>query len=92
MNVDAGWSSPVARRAHNPKVAGSNPAPATKKSSWPVFRPFAFYGYNIQAYHASAAFCRPRLRSSVVEQRTHKPLVAGSNPAAATSNYLIQLG
>ena len=28
----AGWSSPVARWAHNPKVAGSNPAPATKKS------------------------------------------------------------
>ncbi len=26
----AGWSSLVARRAHNPKVAGSNPAPATK--------------------------------------------------------------
>ena len=25
----AGWSSQVARRAHNPKVAGSNPAPAT---------------------------------------------------------------
>ena len=27
---DAGWSSMVARRAHNPKVVGSNPAPATK--------------------------------------------------------------
>ena len=26
---DAGWSSLVARRAHNPEVAGSNPAPAT---------------------------------------------------------------
>jgi hypothetical protein len=26
--LDAGWSSLVARRAHNPKVAGSNPAPA----------------------------------------------------------------
>ena len=26
----AGWSSPVARRAHNPKVASSNLAPATK--------------------------------------------------------------
>ncbi len=26
----AGWSSLVARRAHNPKVAGSNPASATK--------------------------------------------------------------
>ena len=27
----AGWSSPVARRAHNPKVVGSNPAPATNQ-------------------------------------------------------------
>ncbi len=27
--IIAGWSSPVARRAHNPKVAGSNPVPAT---------------------------------------------------------------
>ena len=29
---DAGWSSQVARRAHNPEVAGSNPAPATRKA------------------------------------------------------------
>ncbi len=29
---DAGWSSPVARQAHNLKVAGSNPAPATIKT------------------------------------------------------------
>ncbi len=28
----AGWSSPVARRAHNPKVAGSNPVPAIIRS------------------------------------------------------------
>ena len=28
-DVGAGWSSPVARQAHNLKVAGSNPAPAT---------------------------------------------------------------
>ena len=27
----AGWSSLEARRAHNPKVVGSNPAPATMK-------------------------------------------------------------
>jgi len=26
---DAGWSSLVARQAHNLKAAGSNPAPAT---------------------------------------------------------------
>ena len=29
----AGWSSPVARQAHNLKVAGSNPAPATNLES-----------------------------------------------------------
>jgi hypothetical protein len=27
----AGWSSPVARQAHNLKVTGSNPVPATKE-------------------------------------------------------------
>jgi hypothetical protein len=29
MSTDAGWSSSVARWAHNPEVVGSNPAPAT---------------------------------------------------------------
>ena len=29
MMDDAGWSSLEARRAHNPKVIGSNPIPAT---------------------------------------------------------------
>ena len=28
--IDAGWSSLEARRAHNPKVTGSNPVPATR--------------------------------------------------------------
>ena len=31
-DVTAGWSSLVARWAHNPKVGGSNPPPATKKA------------------------------------------------------------
>ncbi len=31
--VGAGWSSPVARQAHNLKAAGSNPAPATNPSN-----------------------------------------------------------
>ena len=30
FSFDAGWSSPVARQAHNLKVAGSNPAPASR--------------------------------------------------------------
>ena len=29
--LNAGWSSPVARWAHNPKVVGSNPTPATNQ-------------------------------------------------------------
>ncbi len=31
LRTIAGWSSLVARRAHNPKVRGSNPLPATKE-------------------------------------------------------------
>ena len=31
VNDIAGWSSLEARRAHNPKVIGSNPIPATQK-------------------------------------------------------------
>src|SRR5262249_47222442 len=37
--VTAGWSSPVARWAHNPKVAGSNPAPATTNRGVSRHRP-----------------------------------------------------
>src|SRR3546814_19511442 len=35
--VDAGWSSPVARQAHNLKVVGSNPTPATNKKPAPLW-------------------------------------------------------
>ena len=38
--TDAGWSSLVARRAHNPKVVGSNPAPATTLKSLAFARLF----------------------------------------------------
>jgi hypothetical protein len=38
---DAGWSSPVARQAHNLKVTGSNPVPATIKKV--RFTPGLFY-------------------------------------------------
>ena len=36
---DAGWSSPVARQAHNLKVIGSNPIPATKHQNARQARP-----------------------------------------------------
>ncbi len=38
--LSAGWSSLAARRAHNPKVVGSNPTPATKVSRRPLLGPF----------------------------------------------------
>ena len=43
----AEWSSSVARRAHNPEVAGSNPASATKPSGCNGFQlhPLLFYHY-----------------------------------------------
>ena len=34
ISIAAGWSSPVARQAHNLKAAGSNPAPATKSYAY----------------------------------------------------------
>ena len=36
--TDAGWSSLVARRAHNPKVVGSNPASATNYAQQEITR------------------------------------------------------
>jgi hypothetical protein len=42
--IVAGWSSLVARRAHNPKVAGSNPAPAIWSSSSAVRIPACYAG------------------------------------------------
>ena len=35
-NPGAGWSSPVARQAHNLKVTGSNPVPATTSTCAPA--------------------------------------------------------
>ena len=46
----AGWSSLVARRAHNPKVVGSNPSPATK---WSV---------SLEAYDVCLSRRRSRVR------------------------------
>jgi hypothetical protein len=44
QRFNAGWSSPVARQAHNLKVIGSNPIPATKyaKLPWRKLREFRF--------------------------------------------------
>ena len=48
----AGWSSPVARQAHNLKVVGSNPAPAT---SW---KGLEMLGFSNFPSLFSLPFCR----------------------------------
>ena len=83
----AGWSSSVARWAHNPEVVGSNPSPATMVpwcsglSRLPVTQKIAgstpvgtaiYFGFIAQS----------------VEQRTENPRVAGSIPAGATIKLL----
>ena len=51
-HVIAGWSSLVARWAHNPKVAGSNPAPATTEEGSTSVDPFLFWGgYVLRIYY-----------------------------------------
>ena len=65
QDSNAGWSSSVARRAHNPKVVGSNPAPATLFLCLELFQ-----HRKIDAQIAQS-----------VEQRTENPRVAGSIPA-----------
>ena len=52
MTIIAGWSSPVARQAHNLKVVGSNPTPATNLRG---------PDSNIRPYFIGRNACRPVL-------------------------------
>ena len=78
----AGWSSSVARWAHNPKVRGSNPLPATNGLvvQWltrlPVTQKIAGSSPVETAIFGFIA--------QLVEQGTENPRVAGSIPAGAT--------
>ncbi len=54
---DAGWSSPVARQAHNLKAAGSNPAPATNTPNRQQHPPHQPRG---ESPRDTNAFARPR--------------------------------
>ena len=49
---DAGWSSPVARQAHNLKVTGSNPVPATKNTKAPITRS-GLFSFKLKLGHTS---------------------------------------
>ena len=89
----AGWSSLVARRAHNPKVVGSNPAPATNSKGHSLSGLFyclrESFNYLIKKQKSIDSKAREsRIAgagwSSLVARRAHNPKVVGSNPAPAT--------
>ena len=79
----AGWSSLVARRAHNPKVEGSNPSPAT------IFR-LLMLRLEVEnssqtsiIYRNISPFMATQL--SWLERAVHTRKVEGSNLSVATS-------
>src|SRR5438874_12350508 len=71
---DAGWSSQVARRAHNPEVAGSNPAPATQKG--PLRRVFCFL-----LRRQTTVFCTPF--APITDANTANSAQIGSSAVAS---------
>ena len=83
--IVAGWSSTVARRAHNPKVAGSNPVPATKWSRGVVVNMPACHAGDRRFDPGTAIYVGSVAQS--VEQRTENPRVGGSIPSRATIFY-----
>src|SRR5690606_21798222 len=68
--IAAGWSSPVARQAHNLKVRGSNPLPATNQrpAKWKSLAGFCFvrpFGRMQNASKRSTGSDRKRSASSL---------------------------
>ncbi len=55
-HIGAGWSSPVAREAHNLEVVGSNPAPATSLFGWETDRSRLFEEAGVLQQRKTPAF------------------------------------
>src|SRR6266446_7833598 len=85
VDFGAGWSSPVARWAHNPKVAGSNPAPATNLS----IADWRLRNADWKIRDPKSAFRIPKLLiggvAQLAEHRVCNAGVRGSNPLTSTN-------
>ena len=89
---DAGWSSSVARWAHNPEVAGSNPAPATmhnrrsEPGSWVTTGPVLAFHVSTSSADTASRWA-PRGRHCGNQGSVAK---ANGSSNGATSWHLIQ--
>jgi hypothetical protein len=85
---DAGWSSPVARQAHNLKVVGSNPTPATN-----LFNDLAIFS---EFFPRSPVRCRsfslrPRSRQSLASSSVARSPDRDDDPKAIQKcDYITQ--
>src|SRR5438067_9384901 len=80
---DAGWSSQVARRAHNPEVAGSNPAPATAKGAGNGAFGFLRRALRPETFAPTFATETMRGRPNTLRIRTNRGMVELSGEEAA---------
>ncbi len=73
FETDAGWSSLVARRAHNPKVVGSNPAPATNDEVTKAKIPVAGWSSLVarRAHNPKVVGSNPAPATKFIVYRTH---------------------
>ena len=82
--IDALWSSPVARRAHNPEVAGAKPASAihTTREEGPraksSLRPFAFQRRSRCRPSATSQATTPRCQSRRERSRRDVSVTVGT--------------
>ena len=81
----AEWSSLVARRAHNPKVVGSNPSSATKWSRGVVVITSACHAEDRRFEPGRDRHFIFGFVAQSVEQRTENPRVDGSIPVFGTN-------
>ena len=92
---DAGWSSLVARQAHNLKVVGSNPTPATKITNkfnmlW-VDLIFKFTCFTLAHYlhklHVSVVWCDMTEKHTILGGKVHV-YKRENSPVWQCSSYL----
>ena len=82
--TNAGWSSLEARRAHNPKVIGSNPIPATHAQIAQLVEQRTENPRVAGSIPALGIFCKMHKKDGIlaqsVEHLTFNQVVRGSNP------------